>query len=191
VWLTLEGDLIWQKTMNNGGRVGEIILAPPASALLLVPGLQQCLLVSLVMYFADSRALHHCKNLSSHDGCVLQTQRPRGVMLSLHFVMVTMLTTRRSQQPSERLRSFSAEYEVQDESMAIPVQCTNTVRLLLFRLLAVFFAVYAVLMIFYSLTTFRALRNSPYHTFRTGKSCIQCLVSALSMRTAVILTRTV
>jgi uncharacterized protein YceK len=36
------------------------------------------------------------------------------------------------------------------------------------RLLAILFAVYAALMLFYSLTTFRALRTSPYHAFRTG-----------------------
>jgi hypothetical protein len=59
-----------------------------------------------------------------------------------------------------------------------------TFELLPCRLLAVFFALYAVLMIFYSLTTFRALRASPYHAFRTGELCLQCALCGVTQALA-------
>lgn len=52
--------------------------------------------------------------------------------------------------------------------MAMPV---TALELMHRRLLAILFAAYAALMLFYSLKTFRALRTSPYHAFRTGKFC--------------------
>jgi hypothetical protein len=61
-----------------------------------------------------------------------------------------------------------------------------TLELVPCRLLAILFAVYAALMLFYSLTTFRALRTSPYHAFRTGEPCVACALCGVTCKLQIL-----
>jgi hypothetical protein len=77
---------------------------------------------------------------------------------------------------------------VVQHSLTLPMDTAGTRCLLCCRLLAVFFALYAVLMIVYSLTTFRALRAAPYHAFRTGELSFQCSLCGVTQNPCNVLT---